>query len=512
MKPRKTAMLLVVAMLIASVITVVPATKAEASYVDDFLAIVGPMCTNDMRDNHILASFTLAQAIWESGWGRSTLATQANNLFGIRAYSTWGGKVFDRNECVLYDSWSHLVAAKGDAYVRTYSLSFWRGYDSWQDSVNDHSGLFNRMSCYENLRGNYDYRSCAYLIVQDGYCSETEYTDCLINLIESYDLEQYNYDFGTEGDLPSEPEVDEPVDTPEAPENVGSISLNPAKLYMETGTVYEFTLNITPADAEYTLTSSNPSVALINDNKVGAAAPGNATVTLSAGGLSVSCDVVVADNYGGIVADGVYTYCSVREGAVTVPAEATSIAASAFANSNVSKVIVGNGVTSVEAGAFSGMGGGFTLCSYGNSVVSDYALMNAIAHINISTGWALDSASSLVSGISLYTTAGLISTYYNAEGIRISLSDSEGTALESTDYVGTGCVINVGGVSYNAIVKGDTDGDGITSTSDLLKIKGYLSGDNSYLPMRYYRKAADFNSDERITTADYLAVFRSFTA
>jgi len=503
MKPRKTAMLLVVAMLIASVITVVPSTKAEASYVDDFLATVGPMCTNDMRDNHILASFTLAQAIWESGWGRSTLATQANNLFGIRAYSTWGGKVFDRNECVLYNSWSHLVATKGDAYVKAYSLSFWRAYDSWQESVNDHSGLFNRMSCYENLRGNYDYKSCATLIVLDGYCSETEYTDCLINLIESYDLEQYNYDFGTQD--PPQSGGNESGDT-------GSISLNPAKLYMETGTVYELSWELTPADAEYTLTSSNPTVAPVNGNKVGAASAGNARLTLSADGLSVYCDVVVADNYGGIVADGVYTLCTVTEGTVTVPAEATSIAASAFAGSRVNKVIVGNGVKSVEDGTFDGMGSGFTLCSYGNKVVSDYALMNAIAHINISTGWVLDSAASLVSGISLYTTAGLISTYYDAEGVRISLSNSEGTALESTDYVGTGCVINVGGVAYNAIVKGDTDGDGITSTSDLLKLKGYLSGDNSYLPMRHYRKAADFNSDERITTADNLAIFRSFTA
>ena len=497
-------MLLVVAMVISSVVAIAPVTKVKASYVDDFLATVGPMCTNDMRDNHILASFTLAQAIWESGWGRSTLATQANNLFGIRAYSTWDGKVFDRNECVLYNSWSHLVSTKGDAYVKSYSLSFWRAYDSWQESVNDHSGLFNRMSIYENLRGNYDYKSCATLIVQDGYCSETEYTDCLINLIESYDLEQYNYDFGTGGNNNGGGNS--------ANGDAGSITLKPAKLYMETGSAYELALEITPADAEYTLTSTNPAVAAINGNKVGAVSAGNARITLSAGGLTVSCDVVVADNYGGIVADGVYTLCTVKEGTVTVPAEATSIAASAFANSSVSKVIVGNGVKSLEDGAFDGMGGGFTLCSYGNSVVSDYALMNAIAHINISTGWVLDSASSLISGISLYTTAELISTFYSTEGVRISLKKGDGTALAGTDYVGTGTVVTVGGVNYNAIVKGDTDGDGITSTSDLLKLKGYLSGDNSYLPMRYYRKAADFNNDERITTADYLAIYRSFTA
>ena len=183
-------MLLAMVLVLAFMVSAVPVSVAQASYVDDFLATVGPMCTNDMRDNRILASFTLAQAIWESGWGRSTLATQANNLFGIRAYSTWGGKVYDRNECVLYNSWTQLVNTKGQSYVKSYSLSFWRAYDSWQESVNDHSDLFNRSSNYANLRGNFDYKSCATLIVQDGYCSETEYTGVLINLIESYELEK----------------------------------------------------------------------------------------------------------------------------------------------------------------------------------------------------------------------------------------------------------------------------------------------------------------------------------
>lgn len=498
-------MLLAVAMVLVTVVVAVPAPVAQASYVDDFLATVGPMCTNDMRDNHILASFSLAQAIWESGWGRSTLATQANNLFGIRAYSTWGGKVFDRNECVLYNNWDALVAAKGQSYVSSYKLSFWRAYDSWQESVNDHSGLFNRMSIYENLRGNYDYRSCCTLIVQDGYCSETEYTDCLINLIESYDLEQYNYDFGSDGDTQT-------PDVQTDPNGAQSISLKPAKLYMETGLSLVASLTVTPSDASYSLESSNTAVVSVSGNELIAEGAGNATVTLSSGSLSVSCDVTVKDNYGGIVADGVYTVCSASGDTVTVPVEATSISASAFDGVSANTVIVGNGVSSLEEGAFDGMTGGFTLCSYGNSVVSDYAIANSIAHINISTGWVLDAAASLISGVSLYTTAEIVATYYQNQGLSVSLADKGGNALSNTEFVGTGSVVTVGGIKYSTIVKGDTDGDGIASTSDLLTLKGYLGGDDGYLPARPYRKAADFNSDERITTADYLAIYRSFTA
>jgi flagellum-specific peptidoglycan hydrolase FlgJ len=39
----------------------------------------------------ILPSLTIAQAILESGWGSSKLSQKANNLFGIKASSSWSG-------------------------------------------------------------------------------------------------------------------------------------------------------------------------------------------------------------------------------------------------------------------------------------------------------------------------------------------------------------------------------------------------------------------------------------
>ncbi|MBQ4647913.1 MAG: glucosaminidase domain-containing protein [Clostridia bacterium] len=508
MSSRKTAMLLAMVLVLAFMVSAVPVSVAQASYVDDFLATVGPMCTKDMRDNRILASFTLAQAIWESGWGRSTLATQANNLFGIRAYSTWDGKVYDRNECVLYNSWTQLVNTKGQSYVKSYSLSFWRAYDSWQESVNDHSDLFNRSSNYANLRGNFDYKSCATLIVQDGYCSETEYTGVLINLIESYELEKYNYDFGGNGGSTATPAPDVQTD----PNGAKTIALSLSSLYMETGLSYGITATVTPDTAPYTMISTNSNIVSVSGNMLTAVGVGKADIVLNSGSLTVKCAVTVKDNYGGIVADGAFVRCTADGDEITVPAEATHIPANAFEGISASKVIVGNGVVSMDSGIFDDMGGGFTLCSYGNRVVSDYASANAIAHININTGWSLDNASSLVSGISLYTTVELINAYYKAQGLTVSLADSKGNPLDNTDYFGTGSTLTVGGASYKAIIKGDTDGNGIASTADLLTLKGYLGGDDSYLPARPYRKAADFNGDERITTADYLAIFRSFTA
>lgn len=43
-------------------------------------------------DNIVPASFIIALAAWESGWGKSDLASQYNNYFGIKDSSTSGGK------------------------------------------------------------------------------------------------------------------------------------------------------------------------------------------------------------------------------------------------------------------------------------------------------------------------------------------------------------------------------------------------------------------------------------
>lgn len=495
MKTKTTALLLAVVICFTAFSAAVTTTASAATmygYMTDFLDTVGPMCTNDMRDNHILASFTLAQAIWESGWGRSTLAKEANNLFGIRASSNWDGMVYDRNECVLYDSWADLVTAKGNDYIKQYTTSFWRAYPSWQESVNDHSGLFNKASRYENLRGNYDYKSCCELVVADGYCNDAGYAEKLISTIEAYDLEQYNYDFGGT--------VTPPVGGDNGADTLG---LKPAVIYMEKGVSFDLSVSVSPAEAEYSLTSSNTSVAKVEGTRLTAVSDGTATLTLASGSLKVKCSVTVKSGYGGIVADGVYLSCVSREATVVIPAEATSIAAGAFKGSSVQTIVVGQGVKTLDEGAFTGITGGFSLCSYGNSAVSSFAAQHAIECANVSVGWYFDT-SSTISGISAYTTANLVSMYYSIEGISATVKGSDGKILAGTDYVGTGCLISMNGKDYSVCIKGDLDGNGILSSSDLIKLKMYLGGNNDSLPSRPFRRAADYNSDERITTADYL--------
>ncbi len=488
MKTKTTALLLAVAILFATFAVTVPSAEASAlSKKEAFLTVAGPMCTNDMRDNHILASFTLAQAIWESGWGTSTLATVANNLFGIRAASNWDGMVYNSDDKNVYDSWTALVDTKGSDYVKTNKTKFWRAYPSWQESINDHSALFNGASRYANLRANYDYKSCCVLVVEDGYCSDAGYAEKLISTIEYNNLEQYNYDFGS-------------VDNGPAADSIG---MKPAVLYMDKGASFELALTVAPEGAGYALSSDNTSVVAVSGGKVSAVSDGSATLTMSSGSLKVSCAVTVKSGYGGIVADGVYVSCTSREATVIIPAEATSIAAGAFDGCNVQTVVVGQSVKSVDSDAFKGIASGFSLCSYGNVAVSSFAAQNAIDCINVSVGWYFDT-NSVIAGISAYTTVNLVSMYYGIEGVSATVKGADGKTLAGTAYVGTGCVIDVNGKSYSACIKGDLDGNGMLSSSDLVKLKQCLAGNEDYSSSSAYFKAADYNADQRITTADYL--------
>ncbi|MDE5550968.1 MAG: glucosaminidase domain-containing protein, partial [Bacteroidaceae bacterium] len=85
---------------------------------------------DQMRRHHIPASITLAQALLESGAGRSYLATRANNHFGIKVGMGWkGGYVTRDDDC------------KGEHF---------RKYKNAEESYEDHS-LFLQQPRYKRL-------------------------------------------------------------------------------------------------------------------------------------------------------------------------------------------------------------------------------------------------------------------------------------------------------------------------------------------------------------------------
>ena len=149
--------------------------------IKEFLDRVADIITQDCNSKNLLPSPSIAQAIIESNKGNSTLAKEGNALFGIKADKRWNGKVINKNTKEVYD---------GVNYVDV-NANF-RAYDSWEESIADHTDFLLKNKRYSNLVGVRDYKEYCTLIHQDGYATSPTYAQTLINCIESHNLTQYD--------------------------------------------------------------------------------------------------------------------------------------------------------------------------------------------------------------------------------------------------------------------------------------------------------------------------------
>lgn len=146
---------------------------------NEFIEKIGSMAREDMKKTNILASLTIAQAILESNWGKSSLSVEPNNnLFGIKG--EYNGKYVTLPTSEYLNGKWIKVNAK------------FRKYPSWRESIADHSALFNGLSRYANLRGCTDYKLACKYVREDGYATDPSYTNKLINLIETYNLNRFD--------------------------------------------------------------------------------------------------------------------------------------------------------------------------------------------------------------------------------------------------------------------------------------------------------------------------------
>ena len=136
---------------------------------------------NGWKEYKVLPSLTIAQAILESGWGSSQLAKLGNNLFGIKANSTWKGKTITLPTREYINNRWVTVSAK------------WRKYNSQADSVKDHALFLKQNQRYKAVLGETEYKEACKKIKAAGYATDPNYTDLLINIIEGnklYDIDK----------------------------------------------------------------------------------------------------------------------------------------------------------------------------------------------------------------------------------------------------------------------------------------------------------------------------------
>ena len=159
---------------------------------DEFIEYIGALARTDMGKTGVLASVTIAQAILESGWGQSELSLKANNLFGMKASlsgNTWGSEWDGK----IYAKWSN-EEVNG---VTSQYYSDFRAYDTVSESIKDHSAYLcgakkGTALRYEGLAGETDYRTAIQIIKDGGYATDSGYVDKICNIIETYNLTEFD--------------------------------------------------------------------------------------------------------------------------------------------------------------------------------------------------------------------------------------------------------------------------------------------------------------------------------
>ena len=144
--------------------------KETLDYIDRYKDVA----MEEMVKYKIPASITLAQGILESGNGQSKLARQGNNHFGIKCHSDWKGKTMRMDD---------------DAPKECF-----RVYKNAEESYRDHSKFLKNGSRYAFLFDLKitDYKAWAKGLKKAGYATLPTYAPVLINLIETYNLQQYD--------------------------------------------------------------------------------------------------------------------------------------------------------------------------------------------------------------------------------------------------------------------------------------------------------------------------------
>lgn len=143
---------------------------------NEFIETIAPIIKNEAnKRGYKVCSTIIAQAILESGFGKSLLASKYHNYFGMKCGSYWKGKSVNLKTKEEYNG-----------KVVNITDNF-RVYDSMESGV---KGYFDFISTprYEKLKKAKDYFEYANFIKECGYATSSSYVTSLTNLVNLYNL------------------------------------------------------------------------------------------------------------------------------------------------------------------------------------------------------------------------------------------------------------------------------------------------------------------------------------
>ena len=132
----------------------------------------------------------IAQAIIESGWGKSSLASKYNNYFGLKCGSSWKGKSVNMNTKEEYK-----------VGTLTNIRDNFRVFEDFDAGIRGYFEFINT-SRYANLKGVKTPDEYVRRIKADGYATSSKYVDNIMRVIRDNKLTRF--DGNGDGDMKKE--------------------------------------------------------------------------------------------------------------------------------------------------------------------------------------------------------------------------------------------------------------------------------------------------------------------
>ena len=149
---------------------------------EQFITIIAnEVVTENIKRNYpLFSSVVIAQAILETGWGKSKLMMKANAVFGIKATANWNGKVFNSKTYEVYDG-------------KIYNINgCFRAYNNLTESIQDYFDLITKSERYRKACTTNSPLECITAIKNGGYATDPNYINKIMNLINTYNLTKYD--------------------------------------------------------------------------------------------------------------------------------------------------------------------------------------------------------------------------------------------------------------------------------------------------------------------------------
>ncbi|AEC19311.1 flagellum-specific peptidoglycan hydrolase [Pusillimonas sp. T7-7] len=155
------------------------AIKGAPEHIRNFVSRMSEAAKVAAAESGVHEKLILSQAALESGWGRREIKAEdgstSYNLFGIKATSSWKGKVV------------HIMTTEYENGVAHKVKQPFRAYDSYAESFADYARLISRNERYSEVLDALSAEDAARRIQAAGYATDPAYADKLISIMGYFD-------------------------------------------------------------------------------------------------------------------------------------------------------------------------------------------------------------------------------------------------------------------------------------------------------------------------------------